>query len=49
MIQFNCDYDSNEIDESDLQYKKHHNPRNSTFRGMLKNSSHEFANVFDLI
>jgi hypothetical protein len=43
---FNREFDSNEIDESDLQFLKHSDPRISTFRGISIDSSdeHEKAN-----
>jgi hypothetical protein len=33
-MRFNREFDSNEIDESDLQNEKHDDPRISTFRGI---------------
>jgi hypothetical protein len=33
-IRINREFDSNEIDESDLQDKKHDDPTISTFRGI---------------
>jgi hypothetical protein len=35
-IRFNDDSDSNEIDESDLQYEKHADPRISTKWGIIR-------------
>jgi hypothetical protein len=33
-IRFRCEFDSNEIDESELQRSKHDDPRISTFPGI---------------
>jgi hypothetical protein len=33
-IRFNCEFDSNVIDECDLQYEKHSDPRISTLLGI---------------
>jgi hypothetical protein len=48
-IRFNCEFDSNVIDESDSQNKKHPNPRVSTFRGMMIDSSDDDENADDSI
>jgi hypothetical protein len=37
------------IDESDLQFKKHRDPRISTLLGIEIDSSDEYANAFDSI
>jgi hypothetical protein len=39
LIQFNREFDSNEIDESDLQREKTDDSRSSTFRGISSDSS----------
>jgi hypothetical protein len=33
-MRFSCESGSNEIDESDLQYEKHDDPRIAAFRGI---------------
>jgi hypothetical protein len=33
-LEFNCEFDSNVIDESDLQYEKHFDSRISTLLGI---------------
>jgi hypothetical protein len=48
-IRFNDDGDSNEIDESDLQYEKHCDPRISTEHGIKIDSSFEYENANDSI
>jgi hypothetical protein len=48
-IRFNDDGDSNEIDERDLQFKKHDEPINSTRHGITTDSRAESENVFDSI
>jgi hypothetical protein len=45
-ICFNDDGDSNEIDESDLQYEKHDDRRTSTEHGIKIDSSPEPENAF---
>jgi hypothetical protein len=46
---FNREFDSNEIDESDLQSRKHDDPRISTFRGISIDPSDEHSNISDSI
>jgi hypothetical protein len=41
--------DSNEIDERELQYEKHDDPRMSTFRGISIDSSNKDENIFESI
>jgi hypothetical protein len=41
-IRFNREFDSNEIDESDLHPRKHDDPRISTFRGISIDRSDEY-------
>jgi hypothetical protein len=48
-IRFNDDGDSNEIDESDLQYEKHSDPRISTEHGITIDSSFDDENAFHSI
>jgi hypothetical protein len=48
-ICFNDDGDSNEIDESDLQFAKHSDPIISTEHGITSDSSFEYENAFDSI
>jgi DNA-dependent RNA polymerase auxiliary subunit epsilon len=48
-IRFNLEFDSNAIDESNLQYEKQDGPRISTFRGIEIDSSDEHRNVSDSI
>jgi hypothetical protein len=45
----NCEFDSNVIDESDLQFKKQFEPRISTFFGIKIYSSDENENAKDSI
>jgi hypothetical protein len=44
-IRFNCELDSNEIEESELHLEKHDDPRISTFRGISIDSSDENENA----
>jgi hypothetical protein len=46
---FRCESGSNEIDESELQPKKHNDPRISTFRGISIDRSDDSRNAFDSI
>jgi hypothetical protein len=48
-IRFNCEEESNEIDESDSHFEKHDEPRISTRRGIKIDSSTEFENAYDSI
>jgi hypothetical protein len=48
-IRFNREFDSNVIDESDLQCEKHFNPRISTFLGIMIDSSDDDENADDSI
>jgi hypothetical protein len=48
-IRINREFDSNEIDERDLQQKKDDDPRIATFRGISIDSSDEFENASDPI
>jgi hypothetical protein len=48
-IRMNREFDSNEIDESDLQSRKHDDPRISTVRGMSIDASDEHENALDSI
>jgi hypothetical protein len=48
-IRVNCEFDSNEIDESDLQSEKHDEQRISTFLGIKIDSRIEYKNAFDSI
>jgi hypothetical protein len=48
-IRDKCEFDSNEIDESDSQYEKQFDPRISTFLGIKIDSSDEYENAFDSI
>jgi hypothetical protein len=48
-IRVNREFDSNVIDENDLQPKKQFNPRISTFFGIKIDSSDESANASDSI
>jgi hypothetical protein len=48
-IRVKCEFDSNVIDESDLQFKKHFDPRISTLLGIKIDSSDENANALDSI
>jgi hypothetical protein len=48
-IRVNRDSDSNEIDESDLQSKKHDEQRFSTVRGIMIDSSDESEKAIDSI
>jgi hypothetical protein len=44
---FNCEFRSNEIDESDRQDAKHSGQRNSTLRGITIDFNEEFENADD--
>jgi hypothetical protein len=48
-IRINREFDSNEIDESDLHHEKHDEPRISTFRGIMIDSIDESRNASDSI
>jgi hypothetical protein len=48
-IRVNCEFDSNEIDESDLQDEKHDEPRISTVEGITIDSRSEHENASDSI
>jgi hypothetical protein len=48
-ICFNDDGDSNEIDESELQFQKHDDPRISTEHGIKIDSSFDNENTYDSI
>jgi hypothetical protein len=48
-IRFNREFDSNEIDESDLQDEKHDDPRISTFRGISIDLTDDSRNAKDSI
>jgi hypothetical protein len=48
-IRFNCEFNSNEIDESEQQDEKHDDPRISTFRGIEIDRSDEDENIFNSI
>jgi hypothetical protein len=48
-ILFNCESDSNDIDESDRQDEKHDEPRISKFRGIKIDVSEESENIDDSI
>jgi hypothetical protein len=48
-IRVNCEFDSNEIDESDSHHEKHDEPRISTPRGITIDSSDEYANTLESI
>jgi hypothetical protein len=45
----NREFDSNEIDESDPQFKKQNDPRISTFRGISIDLSDDCRNASDSI
>jgi hypothetical protein len=44
-IRFNCELDSNEIDESDLHEKKHPEPRVSTLLGITIDCNEDNENA----
>jgi hypothetical protein len=46
-IRVKCEFDSNVIDESDLQFEKHFHPRISTFRGIMIDLSDDDENADD--
>jgi hypothetical protein len=48
-MRFNCDSDSNEIDESDLHSEKHDIPSTSTFRGMTIDCNEDNEHAKDSI
>jgi hypothetical protein len=48
-IRANCEFDSNEIDESDSQDEKHEEQRISTFLGIMIDRSDEDENADDSI
>jgi hypothetical protein len=48
-MRINREFDSDEIDESDLQFEKHDYPRNSTFRGISIDVSDEYEKANDSI
>jgi DNA-dependent RNA polymerase auxiliary subunit epsilon len=48
-IRFNCEFDSNVIDESELQYEKQDELRISTFRGIMIDLSDDDENANDSI
>jgi hypothetical protein len=48
-IRVKCEFDSNEIDDSDSQNEKHFDPRISKFLGIKIDSSDEYENVSDSI
>jgi hypothetical protein len=48
-IRVNREFDSNEIDQGDLQYKKHHESRIITFCAISINRSDEGENAPDSI
>jgi hypothetical protein len=48
-IRVNCEFDSNVIDKSDLQFEKHFDPRISTFLGSKIDWSDEDENTSDSI
>jgi hypothetical protein len=48
-IRVNREFDSNVIDESELQYEKHSDPRSSTWRGIHMDWSDEYENANDSI
>jgi hypothetical protein len=48
-MRINCEFDSNEIEESDLQVEQHYDPRIATFLRMLPDSSAKDENAFDSI
>jgi hypothetical protein len=48
-IRFNCEFDSNVIDESEEQFEKQLEPRISTFRGIMIGLSVDDENANDPI
>jgi Arc/MetJ-type ribon-helix-helix transcriptional regulator len=48
-IRVKCEFDSNVIDESDLQHEKQDDPRISTFFGIKIDWSDEYENASDSI
>jgi hypothetical protein len=46
-MRVNCEFDSNEMDESDLQYEKHDEARISTLLGITIDVSADSKNVSD--
>jgi hypothetical protein len=48
-IRVNCEFDSNVIDESDLQFEKQLDPRISTFLGIKIDSNDDLENASDSI